>query len=80
MSGLFVRVLVLVPALSVSNLLVSFPLYESVFIAVLFVIMYLGYRFERLMASYIIILHPFLFSSPAPLMTIVLDKLSASEE
>jgi len=57
----------------VSNLLVFFLLYEMVFILILFFIVLLGYRYERLIAAFLIIFYSFLFSSPALMIILLFD-------
>ena len=50
-----------------------FLIYEIVFILIIFTILILGYRFERLIAGYIMIFYSFLFSSPTLIILIVFD-------
>jgi len=57
----------------VSNLLVFFLLYEIVFILIMFTIVLLGYRYERLIAAFLIIFYSFLFSSPALMIILLFD-------
>lgn len=57
----------------ISNFIVFFLLYEIVFILIIFVIILLGYSYERLMASYLIMFYSFLFSSPTLIILILLD-------
>lgn len=65
--------LVLVYLITVRNLIVFFYLYEIVFILIMFSIILLGYRYERLLASFLIMFYSFLFSSPALLIILLLD-------
>lgn len=57
----------------VSDLVVFFYCYEIVFVLILFSIILLGYRYERLIASFIIMFYSFIFSSPVLLIVLVLD-------
>jgi len=57
----------------IRDFLSFFLLYEIVFILIIFSIVLLGYRFERLMASFLILFYSFLFSSPVLIMLIVFD-------
>jgi len=58
-----------------SNNLVSFFLmYEIVFVLIIFTIIILGYRFERLIAAFIIIFYSFLFSSPVLIIILLFDN------
>jgi len=45
-----------------------------VFILIIFVIVLLGYRFERLIAAFLIIFYSFLFSSPILIILLLFDK------
>lgn len=63
----------LIYLIRVSDLLVFFYLYEIVFILIIFSIILLGYRYERLLASFIIIFYSFVFSSPVLLIVLLLD-------
>lgn len=65
--------LVLILIMIVRDLVVFFIMYEIVFILIIFVIVLLGYSFERLMAAFMIIFYSFLFSSPTLMMIIVFD-------
>ena len=65
--------LVLLYIIMVSDLVTFFLLYEIVFILIMFVIILLGYRFERLIAAFIIIFYSFLFSSPTLMIIILFD-------
>ena len=54
--------------------LVSFFLfYEIVFILIMFVIVLLGYSYERLIAAFLIMFYSFLFSSPVLIILILFD-------
>jgi len=57
----------------VSNFVVFFLLYEIVFLLIMFAIILLGYSFERLMASFLIMFYSFVFSSPALMIILLLD-------
>lgn len=57
----------------VRDLLVFFLFYEIVFILIMFTIIILGYRYERLMASFLIIFYSFLFSRPVLIILLVFD-------
>jgi len=50
-----------------------FLLYEIVFILIIFTIVLLGYRYERLIAAFLIIFYSFLFSSPALIIILLFD-------
>jgi len=57
----------------VNNFVVFFYLYEIVFILIIFAIILLGYSYERLLASFIMIFYSFLFSRPVLLMILLID-------
>ena len=57
----------------VRDLVTFFLIYEIVFILIIFVIVLLGYRFERLIAAFLIIFYSFLFSSPTLIIILVFD-------
>jgi len=59
----------------VNDFIRFFLIYEIVFILIMFSILVLGYRFERLMAGYLIIFYSFLFSSPALIIIIIFDHI-----
>lgn len=63
----------LIYLIRVRNFIVFFYLYEIVFILIIFSIILLGYSYERLIASFLIIFYSFLFSSPALLIILLLD-------
>jgi len=65
--------IVLLYIIIVRNLLVFFLLYEIVFILIIFTIVLLGYRYERLIAAFLIIFYSFLFSSPALIIILLFD-------
>jgi len=66
------RVLVLV--ITLNDLIKFFFLYEIVFILIMFTIMLLGYRFERLIAAFIIIFYSFLFSRPRIIILLLFNN------
>ena len=57
----------------VRDLIRFFLIYEIVFILIIFSILVLGYRYERLIAGYLILFYSFLFSRPALIILIVFD-------
>ena len=57
----------------VNNFVVFFYLYEIVFILIIFAIILLGYSYERLLASFIMIFYSFLFSRPVLLIILLID-------
>lgn len=65
--------LILLYLIRVRNFLVFFYIYEIVFVLIMFSIILLGYRYERLLASFIIMFYSFLFSSPVLLILLLLD-------
>lgn len=65
----------LVTLLYSSNLLTFFFFYEMIFILIIFVILLLGYRYERLIASYLIIFYSFIFSRPVIILLLIIDKI-----
>ena len=66
--------IVLFYLIRVRNLVVFFYLYEIVFILIMFAIILLGYSYERLLASFIIMFYSFLFSRPVLLIVLLLDN------
>jgi hypothetical protein len=67
--------IVLLLIIIVSNLVVFFLLYEIVFILIIFAIVLLGYRFERLIAAFLIMFYSFLFSRPALMIIMLFDHV-----
>jgi NADH:ubiquinone oxidoreductase subunit 4 (subunit M) len=59
--------------MKVRRFFVFFFIYEIVFILIIFAIILLGYRFERLIAGYIMMFYSFLFSRPVIIMFLVFD-------
>lgn len=57
-----------------NDFIIFFIVYEIVFIFIIFTILILGYRFERLIASYLIIFYSFIFSRPRLILVILIDK------
>jgi len=66
--------IVLLYIIIISDLISFFLFYEMVFILIIFVIVLLGYRFERLIAAFLIIFYSFLFSSPILIILLLFDK------
>jgi len=56
-----------------NDLIVFFLLYEIVFILIIFVIILLGYSYERLLAAFLMIFYSFLFSSPVLIILLLFD-------
>ena len=57
----------------VADLVSFFLLYEIVFILIIFVILLLGYSYERLIAAFLIMFYSFMFSSPVLIILILFD-------
>ena len=57
-----------------SNWLTFYFLYEIVFIITIFVIILIGYRFERLIAAYLMLFYSFIFSSPIIIIILIISK------
>jgi len=62
--------------LMVNNIVIFFIFYEMIFVLIMFSILILGYRFERLIAGFIIIFYSFLFSSPTLILLVLVDYQS----
>lgn len=60
--------------LQVSRIIVFYFIYEIVFVFIIFVIIVLGYRYERLRALYLIIFYSFVFSRPCLIIILLIDK------
>jgi len=58
----------------VNRMVVFFLFYEILFVLIMFSILVLGYRFERLIAGFMIIFYSFLFSSPTIILLIIIDR------
>jgi len=58
----------------VNSLVIFFIYYELLFILIMFSILILGYRFERLVAGFIIMFYSFLFSSPTLILLLMMDN------
>lgn len=56
-----------------NNIVRFFLVYEIVFILIIFSLIVLGYRFERLIAGFLIIFYSFLFSRPTLIILIIFD-------
>lgn len=65
--------IVLLYLIRVRDLVVFFYLYEIIFVLIIFSIILLGYSYERLIASFLIIFYSFLFSSPMLMMILLFD-------
>lgn len=65
--------IVLMYLMSVRDLVVFFYLYEIIFILIIFSIILLGYRYERLTASFLMIFYSFLFSRPMLMIVLLFD-------
>jgi len=63
----------LVYMMILNDFLSYYLLYEIVFILIMFTIIFLGYRFERLMAAFLILFYSFLFSSPVIIIILLFD-------
>ena len=57
-----------------SNWVRFFILYEIVFIITIFVIILIGYSFERLIAAYLMLFYSFFFSSPILIIILLINK------
>ena len=66
--------IILLYIMMVSDLIVFFLIYEIVFTLIMFTIILLGYSFERLIASFLIIFYSFLFSRPTLIILLVFDN------
>jgi NADH-quinone oxidoreductase subunit M len=65
--------LVLLYLIRVRDLVAFFYLYEIIFILIIFSIILLGYRYERLLASFLMIFYSFLFSRPILIIILLFD-------
>lgn len=61
-------------AMLMNNLINFFLIYEIVFVFIIFSLLVLGYRYERLIAGFLIIFYSFLFSSPTLIILIIFDN------
>lgn len=66
-------VLFLIYLLWTANFLVFYLIYEIIYILIMFVIVLLGYNYERLIAAYLIIFYSFLFSRPIIILMLNFD-------
>lgn len=66
--------------MSLRNLVQFFLLYEIVFVLIIFVIVLLGYSYERLIAAFLIIFYSFMFSSPVLIIVILFDYIFLIKE
>lgn len=57
-----------------------FLLYEIVFVLIIFAIIVLGYRYERLIARFIIMFYSFIFSRPVLIMILLFDNVFLIKE
>lgn len=55
------------------DFLVFFLLYEMVFVFIIFVILLLGYSYERLIAGFLILFYSFVFSRPVLIIVLLID-------
>jgi len=58
----------------VNSFVVFFIYYELLFILIMFSILVLGYRFERLVAGFMMMFYSFLFSSPTLILLVMMDR------
>lgn len=65
--------IILLYLIAVRDLVVFFYLYEMIFILIMFSIILLGYRYERLLASFLIMFYSFLFSRPMLIIVLLFD-------
>ena len=68
-----IMLIVLLYLITVRDFIVFFYLYEIIFILIMFSIILLGYRYERLTASFLMIFYSFLFSSPVLMIILLFD-------
>lgn len=66
---------ILIYLIWVSNFLIFFIFYEMVFVLIIFVIILLGYSYERLIAGYLMIFYSFLFSRPIMILFLTFDNI-----
>jgi len=66
--------IILLYIILVRDLVMFFFIYEIVFILIIFAIVFLGYRYERLLASFLIMFYSFIFSSPSLLIILLFDR------
>lgn len=67
--------LILMFIMTINSLLIFFVLYEIIFILIMFVILLLGYSYERLLARFLIIFYSFLFSRPVLITLLLFDHV-----
>ena len=65
--------IILINLIFTSNLITFFFYYEIIFTLIMFVIILLGYRYERLIAAYLMIFYSFIFSSPVLMILLIFD-------
>ena len=65
--------IILLYLIAVRDLVVFFYLYEMIFILIMFSIILLGYSYERLLASFLIMFYSFLFSRPILMIVLLFD-------
>lgn len=65
--------IVLLYLIRVRDLVIFFYLYEIIFVLIIFSIILLGYSYERLIASFLMMFYSFLFSSPMLMMILLFD-------
>jgi NADH-quinone oxidoreductase subunit M len=73
-NGLNFLFLVLLYIIIVVDLVVFFFFYEIVFILIIFTIVLLGYRYERLIAAFLMMFYSFLFSRPVLIILLLFDN------
>jgi len=73
-NGLNFLFLVLLYIIIVVDLIVFFFFYEIVFILIIFTIVLLGYRYERLIAAFLMMFYSFLFSRPVLIILLLFDN------
>lgn len=61
--------------ITVRNWLRFFFIYEIVFVLIIFSIIVLGYRYERLIAAFLIIIYSFYFSRPVIIILLIFDYI-----
>lgn len=78
--GIVFRIAVILLIFCINRTSIFSPLHETVFILILLIILVLGYRIERLIASYLITPYSFLFSRPVLPILFVINKFYYPEE
>lgn len=72
---MLILIMVVILIVFVRRVIEFMLIYEFLFVLIMFGLMLIGYSYERLMARFMIIFYSFVFSGPALMMLLLIDKV-----